>query len=66
MNGNRCLHRASGRPRRCKRRGCKVWLSSYNPDDQCCEHGGWRPRHEAVNSSNAETRGQLLAEVLAA
>jgi hypothetical protein len=28
-------------PRRCSVDGCSVWLSSYNPTNECVGHGGW-------------------------
>lgn len=65
MNGDGCLHRA-GKKRRCKRRGCKTWLTSYNQDSFCCEHGGWRAQREANADTRKgrETRGEMLAEIL--
>lgn len=52
--------------RRCKTNGCPVWLSSYNPDEHCCLHGGWRRVKDGNNRKAPQERGEMLAELLAA
>lgn len=57
------MHREVEPARRC---WCGVWLSSYNLDPVCVEHGGWKAQQQKETKRAHETRSADFADLLAA